>query len=280
MTEKLETGVRLVKPRKWASASVAGAAVGLMMAGQVEAAVGKTTGASMTAPVWLAAATEGGEGGEGGAAPVAENDSVSLLVGLAKIEAHILTGLDLLAIGQTEASHEQIEAAEHEFYPSLEAALEAHKAPAFEDSLEALDAASAKAAKPEDLGAAHDAVKAGIEAARQALAPTAKDELAAVLALTREAAEDFAKGVKDGAIAELGEYQDARAYVLSAREVLARLAASEDPVVVKAAQSSDAALEGVSAALKDVAPGGAVSADEALIMAAAASIELASYPVK
>lgn len=270
---------RAVIARKWTSLTVAGAAVGLAVAGTA-VAQGATLGGAET--LWLAqtSSTEGGEGGEAGAASVEAGDTVDLLVRLSKIEAHILTGLDLTAVGQAEAAQAQFDTPKAEIYETIEAALTAHNAPAFEEALVALSEAAKAGKAPDELQAVHATVQAGIEAARSGIAPSAKDELAAVLALTREAGEDFEAGVKDGAIAELGEYQDARAYLLAARETLTRLSASDDAVVKKAAEKSAEALDGVIAALPDVAPQGAITADQGLFLAAAAKVELAAYPVK
>lgn len=273
-----KAGIRKVEARKWSSLGVAGAAVGLVMAGQAQAG---SAGWPAPTQLWLAqATTEGGEGGESGAVAPAADDTVELLVRLTKIEAHILTGLDLLAAGDSTAAQEQFGVPKAEIYDTIEAALAAHQAPAFADRLAALTDAAKTANNAGDLAAAHADVQAGIEAARAAIAPLAKDELAAVLALTREAAEDFTAGVKDGKIAELGEYQDARAYLLAARQVVTRLEASGDAKVQKAANSSAEALDEVIAALPDVVPTGAIAADEGLILSAAAEVELASYQVK
>ncbi|MCX8508390.1 MAG: hypothetical protein ORN49_05850, partial [Rhodobacteraceae bacterium] len=240
-----------------------------------------TSGWPVPAQLWLAqAGSEGGEGGEAGAVAPAADDTVELLTRLTKIEAHILTGLDLMAAGDKAGAEAQLATPKAELYETIEAALLAHKAPAFEDRLEALTTVAKSAVKPEDLAVAHQAVQEGIEAARVAIAPSAADELAAVLALTRESAEDFTAGVKDGKIAELGEYQDARAYLLAARPVLTRLAGSDDAKVKQAADSSAAALDEVIAAMPEVVPTGEIAADEGLILSAAAKVELASYQVK
>lgn len=282
MTQDDKTQARPVMARKWSALTLAGATAGLMATGAVHAS-GMTAGTAPAADnLWQvqASGTEGGEGGEGGTAAAVTEDKAELLVRLSKIEAHILTGLDLYAAGKAEAAVEQLEVPKVEIYAQIEAALTSHKVPAFAGVLDALSQAAKAGKSADEMATAHAAVQAGLEAARAAIAPTAKEELAAVLALTREAAEDFGAGVKDGQIAELGEYQDARAYLLAARETLARLAGSSDPVVQKAAEKSAGAIDEVTAMVADVAPEGAVTADQALFLAAAAKIELATYPVK
>ena len=282
MAETNKTPIRPVQARKWSSLRLAGTAAGLMVAGAAAAAGAKTVPMPGLQGLWLvqAAGVEGGEGGEGGAAAVRADDKADLLVALTKIEAHILTGLDLQAAGQAEAAAEQLGVPKAEIYGTIAAALDSYKAPAFAAALEALSAAGQAGKSAAELAQAHVAVQAGLEAARVAIAPMPKEELAAVLALTREAAQDFSAGVKDGEIAELGEYQDARAYLLAAGETLARLAGSDDAVVKKAAEKSAAALDEVTSALPGVAPEGAVTAEEAQFLAAAAKVELAIYPVR
>lgn len=272
---------RPVTARRWTGMMVAGVAVGMAVSGAAQAGTPMTGGVAPTADqLWLVSGTEGGEGGESGAAPVGADATVELLVGLAKVEAHALSGLDLAAAGQTEAGVEQLHAAKADIFENIEGALKERKAPIFEANLLALTDAVAVGKDAGALEAAHATLQAGIEAARAAIAPSAHDELAAVLFLTHEAADDFTAGVKDGQIAELGEYQDARAYLLAANETLTRLSGSADATIKAAADKSAAALAPVIAGLPDVVPTGALTMDSATILAAAARIELASYPVK
>ena len=279
-----KTEIRIARPviaRRWTGLVATGVAVGLAVSGAAQAAAPTTGGIAPAADhLWLIAGSEGGEGGESGAAPVGSDATVELLVGLAKVEAHALSGLDLAAAGQGEAGVTQLQAAKDEILAQIAPALAARKTPLFEAELLALTDAVAAGKDAVALGDAHVALQAGLEAARAAIAPSAHDELAAVLALTRESADDFTIGVKDGQIAELGEYQDARAYLLATNETLVRLSGSADATVKAAADKSAAALAPVIAGMPDVAPTGTVTMDSATILSAAARIELASYPVK
>lgn len=271
--------VRRVQARGWATLGVAGVAMGAAWAGPSDAGFAKAgTGWQAPAQVWrVSDSAEGGEGGESGIPMAEASETVELLVRLGKIEAHLLTARDLAAAGQGGDVLAHIEAGEDEIYPSIKNALLARGASDFGGALEAL----ADVAKSEgDMAETMNAAMAGVEAARAALAPSAKDELAAVLALAREAAEDFTVGVVDGAVVELREYQDARGYVLAAQGVAARLEGASDPVVVGAATASAAALGEAVAALSDVAPANGVGADPSLISSVAARIELAAYQVK
>lgn len=262
----------------------------LALAGGMAVALGAASGATgpagtQMAPatpagqLWLVSGTEGGEGGEGGAAPVATDDRPGLLVGLMKVEARTRNAVDLVAAGDEKTAGEAVEKALHGDFESMEPALKAHKAPLFEDELVALEKQVTKA--PEARDAAVAALDKGLAATRTALNVTPAEEFAAVVAILREAGEDFGVGVKDGKLTEEpGEYRDARGYVLAADAALARLQGSSDATVKAAADKSRAALAPVLAALPDVAPKGTIAADPALILGAAASVELAAYKVK
>ncbi|MGB5870111.1 MAG: hypothetical protein WBH04_07910, partial [Albidovulum sp.] len=98
MSDSIQKPARHVQMRDWSRRAMAGAAVGLAVVapalaqGQIAADGG--------AQLWLAnATTEGGEGGESGAAAVGVDETADLLVRLGKIEAHLLTGMDLLRAG-------------------------------------------------------------------------------------------------------------------------------------------------------------------------------------
>ena len=280
MSDKMRTEVRRVAVRGVSGLTLAGGAVGLAVGQGAQAATPMARGPVAVETLWLVGGTEGGEGGEGGAAAVAPDETVGLMVSLMKIEARAVTAADLAAAGDGTAAQEAIHSAKDEIFETIEGALKAHKAPIFEDALLAMGDAIKAGKDAAAIRAARDELSAGLEAARAAIAPGAKDELAAVLALTREAAEDFGAGVKDGKLADADEYRDARGYLIAARAALTRLSGSADPVVKGAAEKSGAALDPVIAALADVAPAGPVTADPGLILAAAARIELAAYPVK
>lgn len=259
----------------------------LVLAGGMAVALGAASGATgqkMVEPpppgtLWLVAGTEGGEGGEGGAAPVAEDDRAGLLVGLMKVEARARTAVDLAASGEDKTAKALLDETLHKDFEAMEPALKAHKAPLFEDELQALEKRVAKGADKRDAAVA--ALDQSVAATREALKPTPAEEFAAVVAIVREAGEDFGAGVKDGHLTdEPAEYRDARGYVLAADATLTRLQGSSDATVKAAADKSRAALAPVLAALPDVAPKGTIAADPSLVASAAASIELAAYKVK
>jgi hypothetical protein len=269
-----DTPIRRVAMRKWSKLTVAGAAVGLAVSAPSLAA-GLIAGG--VEQLWLVQATgaEGGEGGESGSAAVKADDIVRLLVGLAKIEAHLLTGMELERSGDSDAAKAQFLVTVNEIYPGIAEPLKARKAPAFGDALQTL--AKTSGAESE---VGFQVVSAGIIAARTALAPSPKEALTAVLALVREAAVDFEAGVQAGLVVELGEYRDARAYLIVARAMTGDLGVSGDTVVQAAAEKSSKALDEVIATLPDVTPKGELSEDAGLILSAAARIELAAYQVK
>lgn len=284
MSDGKKREVRRVAAKGWGGLALAGMAMGLAVA-PVAHAASAVAGQTGLAPagaesLWLAAGTEGGEGGEGGAAAVAPDATVDLMESLYKIEARALTAVDLAAAGDGKAAEATVESAREKVFENIEDALTKRKAPMFEEALVDLGMEVAKGTDATAVSEAQDRLAAGIEKARAQIAPTPREELAAMLALTRDAAEDFGKGVKDGALADAGEYRDARGYLKAVRAALARLSGSADPVVKEAADKSAAALDPVIAAMGEVAPQGPIKADQQMILAAAARIELASYPVK
>jgi hypothetical protein len=273
MTNSTALTPRRMTTRKWGKMTVAGAALGAAIAGPAAA------GSIAPGPdlLWLAQATgtEGGEGGESGSAAVDVSDKVGILVSLAKLDAHLLTGMALMQAGSPEAAKAQIETATVEIYPTVEPSLRAQNAPLLDDALASLAKAEGVQGAERVAGAS-----AAIVAARRAVAPSPKEVLAAVLALAREAADDFEKGIQNGTVVDMGEYQDARAYLIAARAMTVDLASADDAVVQGAAEKTLAALDSVIIEVPDVAPKGTVSADAALFLSAAARIELASYQVR
>jgi hypothetical protein len=277
MSDSIQKPARHVQMRDWSRRTMVGAAVGLAVVapalaqGQIAADGG--------AQLWLANATteggEGGEGGESGAAAVGVDETADLLVRLGKIEAHLLTGMDLLRAGEADAAQAQFTVPMAEIYEGIEAALEAHHAPGFEAELVGLGKA-----RGAEVDVSFQLAMSGIGAARSAIAADPKETLAAVLALTREAAEDFEAGTKAGDVSDLGEYQDARAYLFAARSLAGDLLVSTDERVLGAVGKSVKALDEAIAALPDVLPEGKLTAESGLILAAAARIELAAYQVK
>ncbi len=275
--------LRRVAARKWPVLTAAGV-VGLALTGAAGAgAIGAGQPAQPPETLWLADASggEGGEGGEGGAAVSAASgdELLGLLVEFGEIEGHLIAGQATFAIGDPSAAlhygHPKAK-----IYEAIEHELEEHNVPAFEAELVALEMAI-KGGKPAaDVEAAHAAAVAGLAKARAALAPSAKTRLLAVSMLLRKAAEEYGDGVKDGAITELDEYQDAWGFLRAAGGEVDQLAQSDEAPVKAAAVAAKAAIDRLAAELPDVTPKGPLTAGSDAFFVAAATIELATYGIK
>jgi hypothetical protein len=282
MAKDKEAPVRIVAARRWSSLTVAGAAVGLVVAGAAGQAAAGGDNAPGPEKLWLAQAEggEGGEGGEAGALASSGDEAADLLNAFAQIEGHLSTAMALFAAGDSHGEHPHFGHPKAEIYEPIEHKLEEKGLPGFEAELEALAAAAAEGKPAAEVEAAHAAVLARIEAARATLAASPKSQLTAVMLLVRKAAEEYGEGVKDGTVAELHEYQDAWGFVQAAGAAVDRLAASEDAAVKEAAAKARAALDELAPALPGVVPEGKIAGDAGLLSAAAAKIELAAYGLK
>jgi hypothetical protein len=87
--------------------------------------------------------------------------------------------------------------------------------------------------------------------------------------------------VKDGALVDLEEYQDALVFTQTARDIMAGVAASDDPVVHKAGETVRAAVAATDPAFGDIVPEeGALEGEGSLLMGAAARVELAALALQ
>ncbi|WP_309663436.1 hypothetical protein [Tabrizicola sp.] len=282
---------RPVTPRLWGSLALAGAALSF---------AGSAGAHGVTAPVnpaqervWLAdatggeageagapAVTEGGEGGEAGS--VASGDAtVDFLAGLLQIEGHLASGFALWQNGEKENGLAHMGHPKAEVYEAIEGMLTEFGPPQFEVQLDQLVEAAANGAPDEALNAMYANIVAQIGVAREAaVAADPKDDFTAIVHLIRKAGDEWGEGVKDGALVELHEYQDAWGFVQAARDRATVLSASADPVIKAAADATLAALDELSPALPAVLPTGPIEGDAGYFAAAAAKIELAAFKVK
>ncbi len=217
---------RRVTPRGWTTLGLAGAAVGLAVGGPAMAAgFGTIPGGPET--LWLAqaaAGTEGGEAGEAGAA-LAGDETVDLLYDLGVLEGALRAGVALYRAGKADPAAPHLKRPGDDSYDELSFHLADAGAEGFPDELTAL-ADAAQAGRPvAEVEAAFAAVLAKIDAARVKAGASEAEEAQAIVAILRKAAEDYAEGVKDGSLAEPGEYQEAWGLAEVARGLAARMAA-------------------------------------------------------
>jgi hypothetical protein len=227
----------------------------------------------------LAAWAAGGEAGEAGEAGQASQDpatdDVAYLTQLGLVQGHLTVGVALYGQGASDDAKVHMKHPKDELYASLLPALAARKAKGFSDELSAL-AADVEGGKPA-AAAEKDLARAvaAIERARSAAPANLKARLKVVLALTRIAADEYAQGVKDGAVVNRKEYEDAWGFVAVAKSLLEGLSKAERKETGSAYDKIEAELRALAPAWPSVVPPARVETDASLLYAAAARIELA-----
>lgn len=274
MTQRLP---RPARPKLWTGLAV-GTVIGISGAPALADRAILSSGAGQER-LWLAS-SEGGEGGEGGT-PVTDTEGAALpmVTSLALMEGALRAGAELAKAGETEAAAALVANLIESHYVAIVPDLTKYGAPAFEDQLKAAIIVIGSGKPTADVTAATDAALSGISAARAA-DPEPKEWLEAIMFLTRKAGEEYGKGVKDGALADAGEYRESWGNVQAARALADDLARSKDGVVSAAASTAQKALGEVEAAFDGITGKGALTGDESLFAAAAARVELAAFKVK
>ncbi|WP_347312443.1 hypothetical protein [Defluviimonas sp. SAOS-178_SWC] len=269
---------RRVSPHGWTTMTLAGAAIGMAVAGQATA--GGVTGGPEK--LWLAQATEGGEAGEAGESGTAAtgDEVVDFLMDLGLIEGHLRAGVALYRAGLADQAATHMKHPQDEIYDELSYHLADFGAEGFAEELTAL-AEAVEGGKPaEAVEAALADVLKEIEEARDHAKASEAAEAQAMVAILRHAADEYGEGVKDGKIAELHEYQDAWGFVEVVRAQAAHMAGEDDAAEKAFGETAVAALDEARVALPDVSPEGKTLGDPSALFAAIATIELAAYKLK
>ena len=167
-----------------------------------------------------------------------------------------------------------------EIYSELAEHLEEYDHPGFSNELSALADAVEGGAPVADAEAAFEAVLAKLGEARAAAKASRHDRVEALEHLVKIAAEEYEAGIRDGAVVEIHEYQDAWGFVQAARAEATEMAASGDADERAAAEAVLAALESANAAFAGIVPEGGVSGDASMLYGAAARIEIAGLKLK
>ncbi|MCB2116723.1 MAG: hypothetical protein KDE00_10605 [Rhodobacteraceae bacterium] len=268
---------RRVTPIGWTALGLAGAAMSAAVA--AEAGSPAPFPAAPAEKIWLAQSTEGGEGGESG--HVADGDeTVELLADLGLIEGHLRAGTALYRAGLADQAATHMKHPQDEIYEELGGHLEEVGAKGFAEELTSLAGAVAEKAPVETVEAALANVLTAIAAAREAAGATESAEARAMVAILRTAADEYGIGVKDGAIAELHEYQDAWGFVETVRTQAEHMAGEEDAAEKAFGSAALAALDEAAEALPGVDPAGKTLGDPAALLAAVAKVELAAYKLR
>jgi hypothetical protein len=269
---------RLVTPQGWSTLTLAGAAIGLAVAGPAKA------GSLPQGPetLWLAQAAEAGEGGEGGegGAGASKDEVVDFLKDLGLIEGHLRAGVALYRAGLADQAASHMKHPQDDIYDELSYHLADFGAEGFAEELSALATAVEGGQPVEAVEAALAGVLKEIAEAREHAGATEAAEAQAMVEILRQAADDYDEGVKDGKIAEREDYQDAWGFVEVVRAQAEHMAGEDDATEKAFGDKALAALDEARAALPDVSPEGKALGDAAALHVAAATIELAAYKLK
>lgn len=270
--------IRVVTPKGWSALTLAGAAFGLAVAGPAKA--GPLPQGPET--LWLAQATEGGEGGEGGEAgtQASGDEVVEFLTDLGLIEGHLRAGVALYRAGLADQAASHMKHPQDEIYDELSYHLADFGAKGFADELTALAGAVEGGQPVETVEAALAEVLKEIAEARDHAGASEAAEAQAMVAILRQAADEYGAGVKDGNVAALHEYQDAWGFVEVVRAQAEHMAGEDDAAEKAFGQKALAALDEARVALPDVSPEGRTLGDASALHAAAATVELAAYRLK
>lgn len=278
MTDSAKTP-RRVDAKAWTTLTLAGAALGLAVAGPAAASVGIGGAAAGPEELWLAQATEGGEAGEAGAT-AGGDEVVDFLMDLGLIEGHLRAGVALYRAGLADQAASHMKHPQDEIYDELSFHLADFGAEGFAAELTAL-AQSVEDGKPADVvEAALADVVTKIAKARDRANATEAAEAQAIVAILRQAADEYGEGVSNGKVTLLHEYQDAWGFVEVVRAQAAHMAGEDDAAEKAFGEKALAALDEAGAALPDVSPEGKAVGATAILHAVAAKIELAAYKLK
>lgn len=266
--------IRTVTPRQWGALMLITAA-----AGQGTLATAQTADHSQhqMGQIILAQATEGGEGGESGATATLSSDA-AYLANLGFIEGHLRSGTTLYRDGEAEMAITHMKHPKDEIYTALEPELAERGQPGFAEALAKLAAGVEAGESPTQADADFADLLTQIETAKGTPAPRAQFD--ALTTMARAAADEYALGVKDGAIENLHEYQDAWGFLQTVRLRAEALAASDAAAVAKAGAAVLAAVGETDGAFDGLNPQGTVPGSSDLLYGAAARIELAALGIK
>lgn len=225
---------------------------------------------------------EGGEGGEAGARALPPDLDFSLRVAL--IRGHLLAGHHLVQVKHWDSAHEHFLHPGAELYDGLRAQLKRYDVPPFEERLQVLaDIVRQKKAAAE-YAAARDEVLEILNSADAAVRnkqdDTAAFALETALEILKVAADEYDAALDGRRVINPVEYQDARAFVLVAREIVEGAAPAlkgRDPEALAAVRRS---LKRLSDALGAPVPPKQALLDYGALLSEVSRIELAAALLK
>lgn len=215
----------------------------------------------------------GGEGDEGAKAQLA--DRAEFIAQLMILRGHLKAGVMLYEAGDAGAAQKHMKHPHDELYASLAPMFATYRAESVDKELSDLAAAVEGGAPANDVEAKFAKLSAAASRAIEASAPTLKDRLLAASRALRQAGAEFDEGVKDGAVVDAKEYQDAYGFTATVVEMLAGVDGADQAEKEAVAIAREQASLAFAVAPTPIAPQ-QVAARSATIFGAAARIELAA----
>jgi hypothetical protein len=192
------------------------------------------------------------------------DETVSLMAGLIGIERDLLLGQLFLQDGLVSAEGSHFTHPRHDNFPSIKDGLAEVGAPDLEPLLIALEEATEK----EAVDKAYIGVLTGVKRAKETLAPTEQDVLAAVI----ETAEASFSMLDPSGTTEVIAYQEAWGLLMVARGQLDVLIFSKDPAVKTSATKMALAFDDVVLTAPDPGAKAPVAFDPAVVAAMIATL--------
>lgn len=214
-----------------------------------------------------------GEGAEGEGGAVAA-DKPGYLASLMMLRGHLKAGAALYAAGSSTEAAVHMKHPHDEIYASLAPVMASYGAEDFSDALTALSDNVLAGAALDKVEEAHAGLRAAVNAASAAARPTLKDTLLAAARTLAEAGAEYDIGVKDGALVNAKEYQDAYGFIATVVEALGAVEGSSEQEKTAVAVAREQAALALAVAPGAIPP--ATLGRSTAIHGAAARIELAA----
>ena len=221
-----------------------------------------------------AAAPVGGEA-EGAAIANVATDKAAYVSALQLVRGHLRAGGALYAAGERELGSMHLRHPQAEILTTLAPAFSTYGAATIEPAIDALADAGEAGAPPARIEELEAAALASIAAASADAAPTLKERLLAVAKTLTVAGDEYTIAVKDGAMANLHEYQDAFGFLATAIEDLKALRGADAVEEQAIATALDQAMI-ASGAAPTIAPPQEGFKPGSVIYGAAARVEIAA----
>lgn len=216
----------------------------------------------------------GGES-EGAALVNVANDKSAYLSGLQIVRGHLRAGVELYTAGDRILGPQHLRHPQAEILTSLAPAFAVYGADGVVPAIDALAAAGESGAPPADLGEKDAAALAAIGAAIARIDASLPEELLAAARTLTVAGDEYAVGVKDGAVVNLHEYHDAYGFIATAIGDLSALKGVNEAETQAIAIALEQARIAATAAPSIVPPANGLAA-ASVIYGAAARIEIAA----